>query len=212
MNILLTGAAGGIGSVIVQTLKAQGHTVLPVTRADADLGNIESVRALKEKFEKEETKIDWIVCSHGFIDNEMVLENMTAENIENTFRTNILSVIFLAQQFLPLLPEGGGMISLSSSAGINANGRFAPYSASKAAVNTFMQAMARNRPALKFFAVAPGPTNTGMRNKVAGDATNQQPPEAVAHVVAEIISGKGSYSSGNVILVKSGEVSIVSKI
>lgn len=212
MNILLTGAAGGIGSVIEQTLKAAGHSVLPVTRADADLGSVESVKALKEKLEKEQAKIDWIVCSHGFIDQETVLENMTPENIENTFRVNILSVIFLTQQFLPLLPEGGGMISLSSSAGVNANGRFAPYSASKAAVNTFMQAMARNRPTLKFFAVAPGPTNTGMRNKVAGDASNQQPPEAVADIVGELISGKGSHSSGDVILVRSGEVSIVSKI
>jgi NAD(P)-dependent dehydrogenase (short-subunit alcohol dehydrogenase family) len=212
MNILLTGSNGGIGSVIKETLEKAGHTVIAVSRVDADLTSASSIKALKEKFEKENTKIDWVVCSHGFIDQETMLEQMTEANIENTFRVDILSIIYLAQQFLPLIPSGGGMVALSSSAGVNANGKFAPYSAAKAAVNTFMQALARNRSDKKFFAIAPGPTNTGMRNKVANDANNQQPPEAVANVIAELLAGKGEFKSGDVILVKSGAISTVSSI
>ena len=208
MKILLTGASGGIGQVIKITLETAGHEVVTPTHEEVDLINPKEVAVLAEKT----GNIDWLVCSQGFIDQETTLEHMTPENIENTFKVNILSVIYLAQQFLPHLSKDGGIITLSSSAGVNANGRFAPYSASKAAVNSFMQALARNRPEQKFFAVAPGPTNTRMRNRVASDATNQQSPEVVANVVKELLSTTGKYKSGDVLLVKNGETSVVSKI
>jgi len=208
MKILLTGASGGIGQVVKITLETAGHEVVTPTHEEVDLINPKEVAVLAEKT----GNIDWLVCSQGFIDQETTLEHMTPENIENTFKVNILSVIYLAQQFLPHLSKDGGIITLSSSAGVNANGRFAPYSASKAAVNSFMQALARNRPEQKFFAVAPGPTNTRMRNRVASDATNQQSPEVVANVVKELLSTTGKYKSGDVLLVKNGETSVVSKI
>ncbi len=189
-TILLTGANGGIGTAIGRQLQDADHTVIGVTRADADLGDSEAIKKLKEKVLKETDHIDWLVCAHGFIDTETVLEQMTPENIEKTFQVNTLSIIYLAQQFLPHIPQGGGIIALSSSAGIQANGRTAPYSASKAAVNSFMQALARNRPEQKFFSVCPGPTNTAMRENLAHDAAKQQSPDTVAAVIVDIVNEK----------------------
>jgi NAD(P)-dependent dehydrogenase (short-subunit alcohol dehydrogenase family) len=156
--------------------------------------------------------IDWVVCAHGFIDTETVLEEVQPENIEATFAINAFSIFYLAQQFLRHMPAGGGMIAISSSAGIQANGRMAAYSASKAAVNSFIQAMARNRPEQKFFAVCPGPTNTAMRERVAGDAAKMQSPDVVAKVVADLVTGTTDNKSGDVILVKDGAISTFNSI
>lgn len=211
-TILITGASGGIGSAIKENLEAAGHKVLSPSQAEADLSKRKDIEKLKEKILQEVDHIDWIICSHGFIDTETVLEQMTPEHIDATFTINTLSIIYLAQQFLSCIPAGGGIISLSSAAGIQANGRISIYSASKAAVNSFMQAMARNRPEQKFYALCPGPTNTPMRERTAGDASKQQSPDVVAVVAADLVEGKGEYKSGDVILVKNGETSISSRL
>ena len=211
-TILLTGASGGIGAAIKNELEALGHRVIATTQADANLGKWEDIVRLKERVLATGAQLDWVICAHGFIDTEQTLEQVTQENIETTFAVNTLSIIYLAQQLLPHITQGGGVIALSSAAGLEANGRMAVYSASKAAVNNFMQGLARNRPEQKFFAVCPGPTNTPMRERVAHDAAKQQAPSVVAAVVADLIEGRGDYLSGDVVLVKNGETSIAQRI
>lgn len=208
MHILLTGAKGGIGSTIHTTLVSKGHTVTALTRDELNLENPSSIKAWFETYSGE--PFDWLVCAHGFIDSQTEFIKMQEDAIEKTFRVNILSVIYLAQAMLPLLTKGGGIVALSSSAGVTANGRYAPYSASKAALNTFIQALARNQEGVRCVALAPGPTHTQMRAKVATDAQNQQPAQAVADEVLKALAGH--YASGDVVLVKNGESSVVSKL
>lgn len=208
MRILVTGAGGGIGSTIVEMLTGLNCTVETTTQADTDLSDPIAVQKLKKRV----GAIDWIVCAHGFIDTETVLEKQTIEAIEKTFSINAVSLFLLAREFLNTIPQGGGVIALSSSAGIAPNGRFAAYSASKAAVNAFVQALACNRQDLHFYAVAPGPTNTAMRERVAHDAAHMQSPDVIATLVCELIVGNPEYKSGDVILVKDGVRSIVSRV
>lgn len=209
-TIMVTGADGGIGKSVVARLKVGGERVVMVTRADADLSIPTDVRALKNKIISETPTLDWLVCAHGFIDSEMVLEQQTTENIEHTFAVNTLSIIYLAQQLLPKLTKG--IIAISSTAGVNANGRHAVYSASKAAVNNFMQGLARNRPEKKFFSICPGPTKTAMIEKVGGDPARAQDPTHVAELIAVLTIEKEEYKSGDVIVVRDGVVNIVSRL
>ena len=83
---------------------------------------------------------------------------------------------------------------------------------SKAAVNSFAQALARNRPELFFYSVCPGPTNTKMREKIAADAKSSQSPMVVANVIGDILSGGTTYVSGDIIVVRDGKVSVVSHV
>lgn len=211
-NVLITGANGGIGGSIEKKLTEAGFNVIGITQKDADLSKKEAIDALKVGILSSVSQIDWIICAHGFIDTEQVLEKQTEENIEATFRLNTLSIVYLAQALLEKVPEGGGMIAISSSAGVRPSGRLAVYSASKAAVNSFMQALAMNRPSQKFFSLCPGPTNTQMRERIAGDAAQMQSPDVIADVVVELVNGASTYNSGNVILVKDGVSSIVSTL
>jgi NAD(P)-dependent dehydrogenase (short-subunit alcohol dehydrogenase family) len=151
-----------------------------------------------------------VVCAHGFIDTEQVLEKERTEDIQATFDVNTLSLFWLAQAFLPDLQTG--FLILSSSAGLAPNGRYAAYSASKAAANAFVQAMARNREHLKFIAVAPGPTNTEMRERIAGDAAKMQSPDTITAVVTKIVTGTSEYRSGDIVLVKDGVCSTASQV
>jgi len=211
-TVLLTGARGGIGTAISTLLKQCGHNVIEVDRRDADLASFEDIAKLKERVLSETSNIEWVVCAHGFIDAETVLEKQTPENIAATFDINTLSIAYFAHEFLPHIPKGGGIIALSSSAGLQANGRFATYSASKAAVNSFVQGLARNRPDQKFFAICPGPTNTEMRERVAGDAAKMQSPKVVAEVVATLVENAAEYASGDLILIKDSVVSIAGRV
>lgn len=211
-TILLTGADGGIGSAIKEALETAGNKVISVTRADADLSSYSDIEKLEQKIASEGTKLDWIVCAHGYIDTETDLEKQSVEAIEATFKINSLSLVYLAKYFLKDLSQGGGMIFLSSSAGVDANGRTAAYSASKAAVNSLTQGLARNRSELSFISICPGATNTPMRERVAHDAATKQSPKLIADIAQKIISGESGYKSGDIISIKDSTEKLILSI
>ena len=211
-TILVTGAHGGIGEAIVETLTSAGHKVIGVDLTDADVSKYADVQKLQEKVLQDVDHIDWLVCAHGYLDPTIILEEQTPESIEATFMINSVSIAFLARAFLRHIPAGGGMIALSSTAGIHASGATPVYSASKAAVDGFMQALAHNRKDQTFYALCPGPTNTILREKYAHDATKQQGPEVVANVVRELVDGTGEHASGDVIVVRDGTTSTFERL
>jgi short-subunit dehydrogenase len=207
MRVLITGTTGGIGSAILETFKKNDAEITEINRSDADFSSFEQTGALTDKVSKMST-FDWIVFSHGYVDAEKNFLLQKSEEIEKTFAINILSVIRLTQLLLPHLSPNGGIIFVSSVAALTANGFTAVYSASKAAVNTFAQALAHNRSDLQFYSLCPGPTATAMFEKLQGDMSRAQSPDAVAHVVAEIVSGASDYKSGDIIVIRNGEARI----
>lgn len=204
-TILLTGASGGIGSAIASALNAAGVKVVGVDRQDADLSSYKDIAALADRVGKG-SPLDWLVFAHGFIGTQTDLLLQTPEEIKTTFDTNIVSLVYLTKLFLPALKPGGGIVFISSTSGLNPNGRYSTYSASKAAVNAFSQALARHRTDLIFYSVCPGPTDTAMRTKVMGVHAAAQSPAAVANLIANLVSKKTSHKSGDIIIVRDGIV------
>jgi len=202
-TILLTGASGGIGSTIRTELENAGHTVIPVSHADADLTSPPAIESLAAKVGKP----DWIVCAHGYIDTAPTMREQSVEAIQNTFAVNTLSVAYLARQF----PQSD-MIALSSTAALHVNGKYPAYSASKAALNVLMQNLAKAHAERQYITVCPGATNTQMREKIAHDAAKHQDPNVVADLVNTIIGEEGDYKSGDIISVRDGATEIVSRI
>lgn len=218
-TIILTGAGGDIGGATVHALAARGDTVIGVVRSApppaiagllaqafvADLGDRASIESLASALPE---RFDWLVTAHGYIDPSNDPLQVSAASIETTFAVNAVSQIHLIQILAPRIARG--VILVSSSAGLSANGRFAAYSASKAAVNSIAQGFARNLPHLTFISVCPGPTAGRMRERI--DAPGGQSPVAVAALIADIIAGKADCVSGDVVLVRNGERSVVSRI
>lgn len=179
MKILLTGATGGIGSAIKESLKEHEIT---------NLSKEESVTfPLGHKF-------DWVIFAHGALNEE---------NAGSTFFANVVSCIEITQNIRPHLSQG--VIYISSTAALTANSRFPIYSASKAALNTYAKAMSKAHPELQFYAVCPGPTDTKMWRSLGLEGKAQAPSE-VARVV-ELIT-KGQFRSGDIITIRDSAISI----
>lgn len=189
MKILLTGSTGGIGSAIKDVLT--DHEVITLDRGEVDFSLTEDVLSVRPR------KVDWLIFSHGFIDTDK------DENIEKTFAVNTLSVIQLTNRLLKYTSKG--VIFISSTAGVNGNGGFPVYSASKSAVNCFAKSLSRKYSDKGFYSVCPGPTDTLMWKKLKLEGETQK-PEEVAKVVQKII--KGYYQNGDIISVRNGLVSI----
>lgn len=231
-TVLVTGANGGIGSALVRRLLRDGeYRVIAVTKPkqvidkqtgrkasdqlierSADLSSYSDIAKLEKYIAKSSFDLDWLVLAHGFIDDETVLENQRPLDILTTFQLNILSVIYLCQLLIKHMVNGGGIIAISSSAGLAANGRYAAYSASKAAVNNFMQGLARNRPALSAFAVCPGPTSTAMLKKIGGDFTTAQDASVVGELLLQMIRRRTSNKSGDVVIIRDGQLTLAARL
>jgi NAD(P)-dependent dehydrogenase (short-subunit alcohol dehydrogenase family) len=171
----------------------------------ADMGNRTSIEALIPALPEQ---FDWLVTAHGYIDPSLDPLTVSSESVERTFAVNAVSQVHLIQLLAHRMRRG--MVMISSSAGISANGRIAAYSASKAAVNALAQGFARNIQDRSFIAVCPGPTAGRMRERIG--TPGGQPPAAVALLIADIIAETPEYMSGDVILVKDEQRSIVSRI
>lgn len=230
-TILITGASGGMGKALVDLLTQSGAKLILVDRNGArkknrtsesiilrytvDMADYQAVRRLASTLHRKHVKLDWVINLIGYADHAGVLNTQTADRINKLVSVNLLSIIFATRELTPLMQARGGFINISSTAGLRPNGRYAVYSAAKAGVIAFTQAMARAAgdisPAnLSFIAVCPGPTNTPMRQKLVGDADMHQPPEVVAKAIQKIIAGS-SYRNGDVILVEKGRRRIITR-
>jgi short-subunit dehydrogenase len=192
-----------------QTLPENSEKLICET---ADLSSFVGVAALETSIAKRDLELDWLVFAHGFIDRETRIENQRPEDILTTFQVNVLSVIHLCQLFLKRLRNDGGIICVSSTAGLEANGRYAAYSASKAAVNNFMQGLARNRPPLTVFTVCAGPTRTAMLEKIGGPMNEAQDVSAVTDVMLRLMARPPEYKSGDLVAVRDGRVTLAGRL
>src|SRR5579871_229906 len=89
-------------------------------------------------------------------------EELTTEQWERTFRTNIYSYFWVTRAALPHLREGAAIINTSSINGLRGNKQLIDYSATKGAINAWTYAMAQalvDRK-IRVNAVAPGPVWT----------------------------------------------------
>lgn len=233
LKIIVFGATGGIGSAICHSLVKDGHdlivighhqektnTLVEELKNDSpdcvgytcDLENFDDLTALSQTITENHGDIDWIIYSVGFIDGTP-FQSQTRDVVEKTITLNFTSLFVASQLFINRLATDGGIIAISSLAGLQGNGRYAAYAAAKGAVDSFMKSLAfifkdanKNQTALT---ICPGPTNTEMREQLAHDASNHQSPDIIGNLVSDIISKK-NHTNGDIIIVKNSDISIQS--
>jgi NAD(P)-dependent dehydrogenase (short-subunit alcohol dehydrogenase family) len=87
---------------------------------------------------------------------------ITPDQLERTFRTNLFSVFWMAQSAVPHMQAGDSIINVGSVVAFNGHPKLADYAASKAAIHNFTQSLAislANR-RIRVNCVAPGPVWT----------------------------------------------------
>jgi NAD(P)-dependent dehydrogenase (short-subunit alcohol dehydrogenase family) len=181
---LITGGDSGIGRAVAVLYAREGADVainyLDAEQSDAeetkraveaegrrcvlipgDLTDEKFCRKLIERARAELGGID-ILVSNAAHQNRKQLDELTLEEFDRTFKTNIYAYYLLAKHAVPHMPRGGAIIATSSSTGFRGSDELPDYSATKGAINQFTKVLAKQLidKGIRVNAVAPGPVWT----------------------------------------------------
>jgi NAD(P)-dependent dehydrogenase (short-subunit alcohol dehydrogenase family) len=123
--------------------------------------------------------LDILVVNSGRVEPEE-LGKITEENFDLTFDLNARAALFTVQKALPLLREGGSVILVGSVAGYMGINGYSTYSATKAALRSYVRTWTREFTdrGIRFNTLSPGPIDTPIMDLQA------ESPEAAAEIRA----------------------------
>ncbi|KOP67022.1 short-chain dehydrogenase [Bacillus sp. FJAT-18019] len=238
---LITGGDSGIGRAVAVHFAKEGADVSIVYLSEhkdaeetkrqveqegrkclliaGDIGNDAFCRdAVGETVEKL-GKLDILVNNAAEQHPQKKIEDITKEQLERTFRTNIFGMFFMTQAAMPHLSKGSTIINTASITAYRGSPQLLDYSSTKGAIVAFTRSLSMNvaEQGIRVNAVAPGPIWTPLiPSTFTSDQVSEfgatQPmkrpgqPEELAPAYVYLASTDSSYVSGQVIHVNGGEV------
>ncbi|MDG0766241.1 SDR family oxidoreductase [Bacillus halotolerans] len=143
--------------------------------------------------------------------------DISTEQLEKTFRTNIFSMFHMTKKALPHLKEGSAIINTTSITAYEGDTALIDYSSTKGAIVSFTRSMSKSLAdkGIRVNAVAPGPIwtplipATFLEEKVKQhglDTPMGRPGQPVEHAGAYVLlaSDESSYMTGQTIHVNGG--------
>ncbi len=239
---LITGGDSGIGRAVAVFFAREGADVAIVYLAEeqqdaeetrdviagigqrcllipGDVTDSSFCDAAVERTVKEYGRLDILVNNAAFQQHQESLEDISDEQWELTFRTNIFGYFYMARAALRHLGRGGAIINTGSITGLEGSRQIIDYSSTKGAIHAFTKALAQNlvQKGIRVNCVAPGPVWTPLNvadkpaEKVAkhGGETPlkraAQPEELAPAYVYFASEADSSYISGEVLAVLGGD-------
>jgi NAD(P)-dependent dehydrogenase (short-subunit alcohol dehydrogenase family) len=234
---LVTGGTSGIGLAVVRRFVDEGaHVVVTgrrqaqldevsaelgdaVTAVRADASDPADVTALFEAVAARGTGLDAVHVNAG-IGEFKPLADVTPDDIDTAFATNVRGTTLTVQGALPFLSEGAAIVVTGSTAASGTERSFGLYGGSKAAVATMTRTWAAELAprGVRINTVVPGPTETpGLRglapddsDALLGQIAAGMPlgrvlrPEEIAAVVLFLVSDQSSGMTGSEVVVDGG--------
>jgi len=172
-----------------------------------------------EKTVKEFGKLNVLVNNAAYQHHQEELTDITDEQLDRTFRTNIFGYFYMARSALKYLGKGDAIVNCSSITGLEGSGELIDYSATKGAINAFTKSLAQNlvKKEIRVNGVAPGPVWTPLNvadkdakevAKHGADTPMKRPaqPEEIAPAFVFFASNAdSSYITGEVLSILGGE-------
>lgn len=235
---LVTGASRGIGAAIAEALGVAGHIVVGTATTETGAAaiskrlteqnirgrgmmlNVTEVESIDEVLKniKDEFGAPTILVNNAGITKDNLLLRMKDDEWMDVLNTNLTSVFRLTKACVRPMSKArwGRIVNISSVVGSMGNGGQSNYSASKAGVEGFARALAKElgSRSITVNTVAPGFIDTDM-TKDLPDANKETmltqiplarlgEPKEVAAVVSFLISDAAGYITGETIHVNGG--------
>jgi NAD(P)-dependent dehydrogenase (short-subunit alcohol dehydrogenase family) len=236
---IITGADSGIGRAVALAFAREGADVLisylsedsdaqetarVVERAGrkavlvrGDVGREDHCGQIVQRALQEFGRLDVLVNNAAFQMTHESIEELSSEEFDYTFRTNIYAMFFLCKAALPHMKEGGSIINTASIQAYEPSPTLLAYAATKGAIVTFTKALAKEaiKKGIRVNAVAPGPIWTPLIPSTMPEQSVEQfgqttpmqragQPAELAPVYVFLASHDASYITGEVIGVTGG--------
>lgn len=223
--IIVTGGGRGLGQAIVDRLRAQGETVLALSRTGGGPGDPDhlacdvcdpaSLKDVARSLRRGDKPLTAVIAAAGIAKMNLALTT-PADTVRSLIETNLMGTIFTCQAFAPLMIRNkkGRIITFSTIAVPLALEGESVYAASKAGVESFSRTFAREvaEAGITVNCIAPGPIRTDLLRGVS-DAQieaitarqiNRQTAEPgdVADLVELLLSDKAGSITGEILHVK----------
>jgi NAD(P)-dependent dehydrogenase (short-subunit alcohol dehydrogenase family) len=150
-----------------------------------DVGDPAFCAQAVERTVQELGRLDILVNNAGEQHVVQEPEDIPVEQVERTFRTNILSMFYMVKAALPRMECGGSIINTTSVTAWRGSSHLLDYSATKGAVVSFTRSLARMvaKRGIRVNGVAPGPIWTPL-------IPSSFPPDKVAEFGKDTLLGR----------------------
>lgn len=239
---LITGGDSGIGRAVAVLFAREGadvaFTYLPAEESDAKetvqaieaegraavsiSGDIQDPkfadRAVKQTL-AQFGKLDILVNNAAYQQHQKSLDDLSEEQWDRTFKTNIYGYFRMTKAALPHLKKGSAIVNTGSITGLEGSKELLDYSATKGAIHAFTKSLAQNlvEKGIRVNCVAPGPVWTPLNpsDKTAKDVAEfgadtpmkrpAQPEEIAPTFVFFASEVDSSYVTGEVLTLLGGD-------
>ncbi|MFT8323462.1 MAG: SDR family oxidoreductase [Bacillus sp. (in: firmicutes)] len=199
-----------------ELVEAEGVKCLALA---GDVGDENFCKSVVEKTVAEYGTVNILVNNAAEQHPQQSLLDISAEQLQKTFQTNIFSQFYLSKAALPHLKSGDSIINTTSITAYKGNETLLDYSSTKGAITAFTRSLSQSlaKQGIRVNGVAPGPIWTPLIPSTFDSQQVEQfgantpfgragQPNELAPAYVYLASEDASYVSGQVIHVNGGTV------